>query len=424
MSMDVIIIGAGTGGLITALKLAENGTDVTLFEKSPEETFGNTWCNYVEVSGFQKYGFPIPKEDEVAFDPYAPVDYRTTDDLNSMTIEHFDHYLLKMSHYQKRLVTICRDKGVDIQFGQAVEDFIYEADYISGVVLKGSGKKISAKLVVVASGSGALPVKNPADEIVSEFTVPESETVTAIQELWEIDKEMAEGDVAKGLLPDRDIVMYTGVSGPFSTLMYQLDIKKGLFGVLAGSRIQDESIISPRKIIDNLIAGFSFCTGRIYGGGRTLPIRNAGDSMVANGLVVIGDAACMASPVNGSGTLTSMIAGKLCAETAVQILKKGQHFSKENLWEINYKYQVETGSVLAGFYVSQKMIRTLTEKDVQNTIKYNLLRPEDVVRVHSMQPVKIGFFDGISRAINAIPVIGLLVGFLGTGIRIQRIMSH
>ena len=368
MSIDVIIVGAGTGGLITALKLAENGAGVTVFEKSPEETFGNTWCNYVEVSGFEKYGFPIPKEDEVAFDPYAPVDYRTTDDLNSMTIEHFDHYLLKMSHYQKRLVTICRDKGVDIQFGQAVEDFIYEADYISGVVLKGSGKKISAKLVVVASGSGALPVKNPADEIVSEFTVPESETVTAIQELWEIDKEMAEGDVAKGLLPDRDIVMYTGVSGPFSTLMYQLDIKKGLFGVLAGSRIQDESIISPRKIIDNLIAGFSFCTGRIYGGGRTLPIRNAGDSMVANGLVVIGDAACMASPVNGSGTLT--------------------------------------------------------EKDVQNTIKYNLLRPEDVVRVHSMQPVKIGFFDGISRAINAIPVIGLLAGFLGTGIRIQRIMRH
>ena len=64
---EVIIIGAGTGGLSVALELAGAGISATVIEQQKEVDFGNTWCNDVEVDTFLAAGLPKPLEEHLAF---------------------------------------------------------------------------------------------------------------------------------------------------------------------------------------------------------------------------------------------------------------------------------------------------------------------------------------------------------------------
>lgn len=427
MKYDVIITGAGTAGLTAAYYLSKNNYKVLVIEKSDENNFGNHWCNDVEVNTFKKQGFPIPNREELSFDVDGDIVIRTLDNKIERKVKNTELYPLKMSIYQKRLKELSISNGADIIFNTEALDFIYEDDYIKGLKIEGKNNKeetILSEIVILACNDKSPILKKIPEQANMDFSSTKQDSVNAIQELYKIDNTLASEAIKNNVLKNGQKVIYTAASGAFSILMYQIDMENGLFGILSGTKSQNKGIISPRTIIDNKVNEFGFCKEKEYGGGRSIALRYSLDSMVYNGLVILGDAAFMVNPQNGSGTYSSMLSAKLISEVIINVFKSKKKPSTENLWPFNVMYQTNLGSVFAGYYIQQKIVSTFSSEDVQLLHKYKVIRPRDMRSVYRSEPIKIGLLDGLTRFINSIPVFDKLLKMLKIGIKVQKITKH
>ena len=68
-----------------------------------------------------------------------------------------------------------------------------------------------------------------------------------------------------------------------------------------------------------------------------MPTRRPLDSLVGNGIVVIGDASCQVNPIHGGGMGPSMVGGKIAGEVIAGALEKGEP-SLERLRMVNVRY--------------------------------------------------------------------------------------
>lgn len=428
MDCDVAIVGAGTGGLALGKFLADLGYHVIILEQAEEKHFGNTWCNDLETSAFLKYDLPIPNEQSLAFDPKDPITLKTTDNQFQIAVPNQNLYTVKMDDYQKQLAADCVEAGIEIFYHTQAMDFLYQKGAVSGLLAEDKKNnrelRITAKCVVCACGDRSSLLQNILEEYDINIQCDPRDYVSAIQNLYKIDQDKAEESVSEKRILDSQVVVYTGISGGYSTLLYHLDIQRGVIGILAGSRAQDEGVLPPEQIIENFKNDLGFCGEKVLGGGRPIAIRSALDNMVGEGIALLGDAAFMACPMNGSGVLNSMIAARFLSETLHSIFQQGERASKEKLWEYNYRYHTSVNYALAGFYLTQKMARQLTETEVQDGYKYRILTAKDFHQVHLQVPLNIGFLDGLQRFIHSLGRLPLLFKILKSAPKVLQITRH
>ncbi|MBI9077643.1 MAG: NAD(P)/FAD-dependent oxidoreductase [Desulfatibacillum sp.] len=429
MKPDVVIIGAGTGGLIAALKMAREGLDVLVMEKSSEDHYGNTWMNDLDLHPFEKYDLPKPLPEELAF----PIDRNIRANANGVEggviIGNIPNYALKMSLYQKRLVSLCREAGVQFVFNSRATGFLEDGKAVTGILVEDGGvsKDIPARMVVVACGAFAPILKKIPEFCDFDFHFRPDDAVHAIQELWKINPGPAREMVSQGSLTPNEMVFFMGVpgAGPFSTFMYQLDLDQEVVALLAGCKPQNPGVLSPRELIDDFKDNsLGFCTEKIYGGGRAIPMRQSLDNLVDNGIAILGDAAFMASPANGSGTTPSMVAGAQCAWTVAKVLNAGLKPTRKALWGYNVAFQTGLGATFAGYYVAHRIFTTFSEQEVQNLIRHKLIDPRQFKNVHDAKPFGVDPLQGLGLFMKALPVMGALIGFVKHGAKIPIITRH
>jgi len=430
MKADVLVIGAGTAGLVAALTLAEKGCDVLIVEQMPEDGFGNFWVNDLDTGSFERHDLPEPLPEELAFSVECDIRMATTDRKAFLTIPDMRNYALKMSFYQRRLLKLCLREGVRTLFGFEAVAFLHENSFVKGIAVRNQQNdeisEISSEIVILACGFNERLLDNIPGFCDFDFRHTPGDCIYSVQELWTVDKKGAGRTLEAGSLRENEMVFTCGLpgAGGFSMFLYRLDMQRKVIGLLAASRSQYKNISTPRRIIDDFKAEYGFCRERIYGGGRRLVLRYPSDILVDNGIALAGDAALLTNPANGSATTASLISGKTCARVAADILKSGKSPSKENLWEYNYRMQIEFGGLFSGYHLSQLLLRKLSEQDVQKLVKYRLIRGKDFYAIHENLPVNIGLLDGLSRIFSSYGALDLLAKFLGRGIRIRQIMKH
>ena len=59
----VAVIGLGHGGMVAAIKLQQQGFDVTIFEKKTETDVGYPWYDDIRADIFDFCGLPMPPRD-------------------------------------------------------------------------------------------------------------------------------------------------------------------------------------------------------------------------------------------------------------------------------------------------------------------------------------------------------------------------
>jgi len=59
----IAVVGMGQGGMVAAIKLAEQGHDVTVFEKSSRGEVSYDWKDDIRRDVFQVCELPLPSED-------------------------------------------------------------------------------------------------------------------------------------------------------------------------------------------------------------------------------------------------------------------------------------------------------------------------------------------------------------------------
>jgi flavin-dependent dehydrogenase len=73
------------------------------------------------------------------------------------------------------------------------------------------------------------------------------------------------------------------------------------------------------------------------------PYHNSVYSLVDDGFIALGDAACHTKPTCGEGCTSSLVAGKIAVEVISNLLKSDKFLTKERMWSINKRYMVAQG---------------------------------------------------------------------------------
>ncbi len=383
--MEIIIIGAGHGGLQAAKVLCESGYSVTVFEKQSRELLGYDWCDDVEPSVFSELSVPLPagtcRPDALSF--VAPF---STKPLFVPSEENTREYHIDRRDFLTVLVERAEKSGCKINFNKSVDKLIIKDDVVCGIECE--NKDYFCDLVIDSSGMnspfrGQLPEKC---RITSNLK--ENEYFTVYRAFYSANENTP--------LPEKHrkklYLKHLGEKG----ISWCICENTGMINILVGrvGELKKETLENALNELrkDNPIIGDKVLRGGCM---ARIPIRYPLTKMVCKGYVSIGDCAFMTIPLIGSGIANSLRAGQILGE------KISQHNSVEIdvLWEYQKEYYKKIG---AEHFMVDSLKRALLDAD-SNDIKYifesGILTDEDMIAV-SNGGLKLKPSDALSKLVK------------------------
>jgi flavin-dependent dehydrogenase len=379
---DVIVAGAGPGGCVAAMKLAQAGHRVALFDSSDENTLGKPIIVEVERAIFPIAGVDAPSGDMVPYHARG-MRYISSRGREAFNLDDKENRL-PVSLYQDRYVRCLLKRavrsGVIFFSGHKVTAPVLSSGRVIGIET-GSAKGGSihtAKITIDATGFQAALVRALPEESGFEFPEDERHVVSAENSYNEIERVAAEAAVKQGHHADDEVWTRLGNYGSYSTVFSYLSTKRNRAYILVGLKKSMENRITAKEAVNRFINDAGWFGKKLHGGAGYIRIRHSLDKLVADGFIVVGEAACMVFPLHGSGVASSMYAGLLAAKTASKSLVSGDTTARA-LWPYSAEYQLTRGRRLAAYDVTRLTIDTFTENDVADMLESRLMHKEDMV---------------------------------------------
>ena len=154
---DVVVIGSGPSGTMSAIEATRRGADVIVIENDPVVGDPNHCSGLITLKGLAKLGVPYPKSiienavDSVNF--YSPSNHKLTIRRSKKS----EINVFKRNELDRALFNYASDKqGVEGRFNSRVTGLKIKNGKVAGVKVKpktGESYEIDSKLVVDASGS-------------------------------------------------------------------------------------------------------------------------------------------------------------------------------------------------------------------------------------------------------------------------------
>ena len=194
-----------------------------------------------------------------------------------------------------------------------------------------------------------------------------------------------------------------------------VDVLIGKFGS-AGTLTQkdvDETLEKFRRdypfISDELVRGGQFAD---------IPLTKMLPMLICDGYAAVGDSAGMTIPLNGSGIVLSMKAGRLLADT---VMKAKGSYTKKELWPYQYEYFQTLGkdliliSILRSFftYVDASQVDILAEREILTAENMNIyngfpMTPELAGRIISTVPYLLNLIPPLFGTFKGYPLLPLV----------------
>lgn len=371
MELDVIVVGAGPGGCIAARDLALKGIKVGLFDAASLQNLGPKIAIEIENSIFKKVGVKLPSPEET---PYHPRNIRTftSDGKPGYTVSQSPSVAVYLEKFVQRLAKDAIEAGAKYFEKHKAVSPIVECGQVVGVEFRVGRKKkiVHAPLVIDASGYAAALVSKLGPEFGFDFTDDSEDIVEAANYLHSIHLEKAGQAIKKGLCGDEQIWIRFGKGGAYSTEMYYLSLSEKKAYILIG--VKDPY----RKDVPDKIKAFKEEQGyygkRICGGLGKIRIRRALPRLVADGFMVVGEAACQVIPAHGSGAASAMWAAHLAANVVASTIKTRTPTTAD-LWPYSYQYMSGRGRVLAVYDATRLIITELTGDQICSLLEAGVI---------------------------------------------------
>ncbi len=401
LEADVLIIGAGPGGLACALHLANLIEKHNAEKKSPELSTENVYVleKAREVGAHQLSGAIMDpralRELVPDFEKTAPLDTPVTSDaLYFMTegssfklpitpppFQNHGNYIISLNRMVKWMAQLVEKKGVNLFTEFAGRNLIYEKEGIGGVLTddKGvdkngkpkdnftPGYELRAKVTVLAEGPRGSLTKEMVNRLKLDGMNPQTYGI-GIKELWEVEPGRIEpGFVAHTLGWPLDPNLYGG------TWIYGMKDNRVSIGMVLALEYEDP-LFDPhatfqkfkthpfvRKFLDGGKMVRYGAKTVPYGGWYSMP-----RSYVDGGLI-IGDSASLLNSQRLKGVHIAMKSGMLAAETIYDALCAGdtsaktlssyskkleQSWIKKELYPVRNFHQAFHGGLYKGLVLS------------------------------------------------------------------------
>ena len=418
---DVIVVGAGTAGCLTAKTAAQAGLKVCLVEHKKSEEVGEKVCgdalgeHHLKNLGLEKpQGGELEKRIE-GIKIYSP----NSETVFTIAHEDFVGYLLNRRLFGQWLLKKAVNEGAVLMDSTQCLEPIIEKHYATGILVRnlktGKDSRLLGKAIVDASGFvGAVRHKLPKE--------------------FGIDNEVAKEDVEACYREIRQLKQENENTKYCEIYLSQQVTPGGYTWVFpkSGARVNVGLGICMRKDFPNpknqlyehvltrpLFEGSLLLTG----GAWYDPTRRPLDNMVGNGIIITGDAACLVNPIHGGGIGPSMISGDLAAKTIAEALEKDGP-SKKNLWPYNLRYNEKYGIKQASLDIFRLFLLSNSDQDLNFGMNYRLLREEDVLKAGLGDNFHLNITDTATRVFRGLKNLRFLNKLRLTVKTMKQVRAH
>ncbi|MFX1576599.1 MAG: NAD(P)/FAD-dependent oxidoreductase [Promethearchaeota archaeon] len=357
---DVIIVGAGPSGLLAAETLAKQGKNVVVLEKDQIPGKDKPCGGFLTLKGVQEGQIPISHAERITRGislviPYSPiyhVDYPTPVGIQ-ITREALGRHLCQRAEavgakvlLQHQVINCLREDGLwrIISRGRTEElqgTLLIGADGVNSTVARQVGIRPRFRkdqLGLTVQVHIALPEEEITKRFGERMELYYGRDVCPYGYLW--------------IFPKRNVV-YVGVGSLLSAVTDRLE-----------------------RYLDRFIEAHP--RGKIQLAGGTLQMKERAlvpltfeRPSIANGVLLVGDAAGHCSAITGEGIHYALMAGMLAGEIATKALDKGDTSTRylqqyENRWQQLFGSDLKWGLRLRNYFY-----RSLTSLDVSSGLASN-----------------------------------------------------
>lgn len=365
----IIIAGAGCGGIVAAVKLAQGGHDVTVFERSKREDMGHPQTDAFELDTFDYAGIPAAPYFKRGKNilTFVPSDRAVT----PLTVPDTDvlSYLVDRKELAEYLLSLAEEAGAKLIFETAVEGALTSGNRVIGIKTDTQGD-IYGDLVIDSCG-----VFSPLRSSLPDFTG--------------VDREIKKYDVLytyRGYFnrltdkgePRTNYNIYLNDNGNvgFNWLVTELNRVDAL--ICRFRKISDSDVLETLRRVHEENGHMG--TELVYGGTHAvIPVCQPLAILVADGYAAVGDSAFMTYSVKGSGITYSMKAGAMLARTVMNDTLG--FYTAETLWDYEKTFFKEIGFSACRIALMKNMLPYMTAEQVSDLFRQNIVTTEELAKL-------------------------------------------
>ncbi len=345
-SYDIIVVGGGPAGAAAARHAASRGASVVMLEKDREIGIPVRCAEGVAQKGLAQ---------EVEIRPHWIAQEITGVRLHAPSGAEVPiysdqvGYILHRKLFDYDLAQMAAAAGAAVFTKAYVSGLVLENGRAAGVVVEhlGERRRIKARVVIGADGVESRVGRWAGLSTRTAMHDMESCAQVTIGN-YEGDPELVHFYFGREMAP-------SGYAWIFPKGGGMANIGLGIAGDAARLRSPEECL----KVFLGRFFPDAAILSRIYGG---VPCSLTLKELVADGLMLAGDAAHQANPLTGGGIVSGMVAGRIAGETAAAAVAEGRCTS-ERLRAYSKAWQEAGGSRQAQYYRLRKFVFSLDDAD-------------------------------------------------------------
>lgn len=403
---DVIVVGAGTAGCMTAKTAAKAGLEVGLIDRKSREEIGEKICgNAIGRHHFDTLGLKHPSGNELqsriaGVKIFSP-DMKTVFQIES---EELYGFIVNRLLFGQRLLRLAVDAGATLLDSTQMTEPILKDNAVIGVSARDikteTKTQLQSKVVVDASGFFAVLRKKLPPEIGVDTEVSYEDVEACYREIRRLKGHVTSPDFCEIYLDQET------APGGYHWIFPEGETKTNV-GV--GVRMTKNFPKPKNQLYSKVLSKPLFKDSTVITGGAWyVPTRRPLDCMVGNGIVMVGDSACQVSPIHGGGMGPSMMGGMFAGEVIVEALQKGD-VTREGLWQYNVRYMQSYGVKQAGLDIFRLfLLQGVSDEEINYGMKYHLITEEDILKTSMGENVRLNITDAARRALKGLGKLSIL----------------
>ena len=367
MGKKIIVAGLGHGGIAAAALIANQGFDVTVYEKKSEGTLGYDWTDIFAPQALAIAGMKMPPEDKYEykkdmtfFNPSftKKLQQHVPEDKLEIKMERRDIYEHFINH--------ALECGVKIVYDCEVKEPIILGNRVVGI--KTAQGDIYGDLVIDACGLNSPVRRNLPSYFGIDKDVADNEKIRIYRAFFNVASEEEAEAVFK-------VMLFPGGIKGIGWIASEEDHTDLLIG-----RFEEFDMAEVERFSDYLRETNPRLGKEKIRGGQfvEIPVRQPPAIMIAGGYAAIGDSAFMTVPLIGSGIANSLKAAKVLADTVAA--DKENIFSAETLWKYQTGYYKILGAGLAPLACMKLMLLTLTPEEIDYVFENEIIN-DDLITI-------------------------------------------